>query len=62
MMCVVETQMLWLMLGSRSEVGDISVASFFGAPCSDSRFCRAYLELVYKDRRQTFHATIFDRD
>ena len=48
--------------GSGHLGGDFSVASFFGAPWSDPRFCGAYSELIYKDRQQTFHATISDRD
>ena len=51
-----------MMLGSPHPGGDFSVASFFGAPCSDTRFCRAYLELVYKDRRQAFETTIFSTE
>ena len=40
-----------LMLGSRNEVGDISVASLlFGAPRSVPCFCFGYSELIYKER------------
>ena len=35
------------------------MASFFGAPCSDPSFCRAYVEQKNKDRRQAFETTIF---